>query len=84
MAGIESNSVDFVFCYLVLQHMPQKDLVIRSVHEMMRILGPSGAFLFQFNGSDRPTMNWKGRTISAILDRMCSIGLKPQVKTSPV
>jgi len=76
LAGIESSSVDFVFSYLVLQHLPQKDLVIKCVHEMMRILGPGGVFLFQYNGSDRPTMNWKGRTISAILDRFCSIGLK--------
>ena len=74
-SSIESCSVDFVFSYLVLQHMPTKDVVCSSIREMMRILRPGGVFLFQFNGSDQPTMNWKGRAISAILDGIASIGL---------
>ena len=72
---IESCSVDFVFSYLVLQHMPTKEVICSSIREMMRILRPGGVFLFQFNGSDQPTMNWKGRTISAILDGVASVGL---------
>ena len=76
LSGIGTNSVDFVFSYLVLQHMPHKDVVFGSIQEMMRILSPGGAFLFQFNGSHRPTMNWKGRFISGVLDRMSSMGLK--------
>lgn len=76
LSGLESDSVDFVFSYLVLQHMPNKEVVFSSIGEMMRILRPGGAFLFQFNGSDRPTMNWKGRTISGALDGLASIGLK--------
>jgi hypothetical protein len=59
----------------VLQHMPEKQIVFNAIREMMRILHPSGAFLFQFNGYDRPTMNWKGRVVSGVLDRMSSIGL---------
>jgi SAM-dependent methyltransferase len=73
---IENASVDFVFSYLVLQHMPTKELVFSALREMMRILRPGGAFLFQYNGSRRPTMNWKGRAISGILDGMASVGLK--------
>ena len=73
--GIESASVDFVFSYLVLQHMPTKEVVSSSIREMMRILRPGGAFLFQFNGFDQPTMNRKGRAISGILDGIASIGL---------
>jgi len=75
LSGIESASVDFVFSYLVLQHMPTKVVVFSSIREMMRILRPGGAFLFQFNGSDRPTMNWKGRAMSRILDGIASVGL---------
>jgi len=75
LSGIENASVDFVFSYLVFQHMPAKEVVYSSIREMMRILRPGGAFLFQFNGSDRPTMNWKGRVISGILDGIASIGL---------
>jgi ubiquinone/menaquinone biosynthesis C-methylase UbiE len=74
-SGIESSSVDFVFSYLVLQHMPSKEVVCSSIREMMRILRPGGAFLFQFNGSDQPTMNWKGRAISRMLDGIASMGL---------
>jgi hypothetical protein len=68
--------MDFVFSYLVLQHYPSAELVAGSIQEMMRILRPGGAFLFQFNGSQRATMNWKGRFVSAALDGLCSAGLK--------
>ena len=76
LSDIENNSVDFVFSYLVLQHMPNKEVVFSAIVEMMRILRPGGAFLFQFNGSKRPTMNWKGRVISGALDGLSSVGLK--------
>jgi SAM-dependent methyltransferase len=75
LTGLQSGSVDFAFSYLVLQHMPSRDVVARAIREMLRILKPGGAFLFQFNGSDRPTMNWKGRAISSLLDGFASAGL---------
>jgi ubiquinone/menaquinone biosynthesis C-methylase UbiE len=76
LSGIEDSSLDFVFSYLVLQHFPAKEIVFNSIREMMRILRPGGAFLFQFNGFERPTMNWKGRFISGILDSLASWGLR--------
>ena len=76
LSEIEGNSADFVFSYLVLQHMPNKRLVSSSIVEMMRILRPGGVFLFQFNGSKQPTMNWKGRMISGALDSLSSAGLR--------
>jgi SAM-dependent methyltransferase len=76
LKGVESSSMDFVFSYLVLQHYPSSDLVGGSIEEMMRILRPGGAFLFQFNGSQQATMNWRGRVISTLLDGLCSAGLK--------
>src|SRR4030095_16504466 len=76
LAAVESESVDFVFSYLVLQHMPNKDLALSSIVEMMRILRPGGKFLFQFNGCFQPTMNWKGRAISQVLDSASSVGSK--------
>ena len=75
-SGVESASVDFVFSYLVLQHMPTKEVVFNSIQEMMRVLHPGGVFLFQFNGSEQPTMNWKGRAISRIIDGIASGGLR--------
>lgn len=76
LKGAQTGSMDFVFSYLVLQHYPSADLVAGSIEEMLRILRPGGAFLFQFNGSHRPTMNWRGRLISGALDGFCSLGVK--------
>jgi ubiquinone/menaquinone biosynthesis C-methylase UbiE len=76
LSEIEDSSVDFVFSYLVLQHMPNEGLVFGSIVEMMRILRPGGVFLFQFNGSKEPTMNWKGRVISSVLDNLSSVGFR--------
>ena len=76
LAPIDSSSLDFVFSYMVLQHYPNAELIAASIREMLRILRPGGSFLFHFNGSHRPTMNWKGRAISAVLDGLCTIGLK--------
>ena len=76
LGAVPTASVDFVFSYLVLQHIPNRELVCSSIREMIRILHPGGAFLFQFNGSERPTMNWKGRTLSRLLDGLVSVGLK--------
>jgi SAM-dependent methyltransferase len=76
LAGVASAHVDFVFSYLVLQHLPSRELVAKTIEEMMRILRPSGYFLFQFNGSSLPTMNWKGRLISGALDYLQTVGLK--------
>jgi SAM-dependent methyltransferase len=75
LAGIETSFVHFTFSYLVLQHMPNRQVVAGAIREMLRILKPGGAFLFQFNGSDRPTMNWKGRAGSYVLDVLASVGL---------
>lgn len=75
LAAIDSDSLDFVFSYLVLQHYPTVDLIAASIREMVRVLRPGGVFLFQFNGSNKPTMNWKGRVISATLDGLVSIGM---------
>ena len=75
LSGVDDCSVDFVFSYLVLQHMPTKELVFAAVREMMRILRRDGVFLFQYNGSARPTMNWKGRALSGALDGLANLGL---------
>jgi SAM-dependent methyltransferase len=62
------ESVDFVFSYLVLQHLPQEQLVRAYIREMLRVLRPDGLCLFQFNGSNRLTMNWKGHLVWKLID----------------
>jgi ubiquinone/menaquinone biosynthesis C-methylase UbiE len=76
LSGLPSESLDFVFSYLVLQHFPSRQLVAGTIQEMIRVLKPEGAYLFQFNGFLQPTMNWKGRLLCSWLDRLASIGLK--------
>jgi ubiquinone/menaquinone biosynthesis C-methylase UbiE len=75
LACLASDSVDFVFSYLVLQHLPNEELVSSYIREMLRILPPEGAFLFQFNGSDKPTMNLSGRLAWGIVDALWSFRL---------
>jgi ubiquinone/menaquinone biosynthesis C-methylase UbiE len=76
LSSLPSNSLDFVFSYLVLQHFPDSELVAGTIREMLRALKPGGAYLFQFNGSHQPTMNWKGRLLSSSLDAIASVGFK--------
>ena len=72
LACIGDNSADFIFSYLVLQHLPSEELVFAYVREMLRVLQPMGAFLFQFNGSHKPTMNLRGRLAWGAVDTFWS------------
>lgn len=70
------SSADFVFSYLVLQHLPHEELVCAYIREMLRVLRPDGLCLFQFNGSSRPTMNWKGHLAWKLIDALWAIRLR--------
>jgi len=43
---------------------------IRYIREFLRVLRPGGAFLFQFNGSHKPTMNSRGRLAWGTVDAL--------------
>lgn len=75
LSCVADNSTDFLFSYLVLQHLPTDDLVFGYIREFLRVLRPGGAFLFQFNGSERPTMNWRGRFAWGAVDALWSLRL---------
>lgn len=75
LACVPSNSMDFVFSYLVLQHLPKEALALQYIREMLRVLRPGCAFLFQFNGGFAPTMNWRGRLAWRIVDALWSARL---------
>jgi ubiquinone/menaquinone biosynthesis C-methylase UbiE len=76
LACVKSNSLDFVFSYLVLQHLPGEALIRRYLEELLRVLRPDGAFLFQFNGGLTPTMNWRGRIAWGFVDVLWSARLR--------
>jgi ubiquinone/menaquinone biosynthesis C-methylase UbiE len=80
LSGVADESVDFAFSYLVLQHLPDERLVRTYVKEMFRVLRPSGICLFQFHGTRKATMNWKGRAAWAFLDALSRIGLRPTAR----
>lgn len=71
---LASESVDFAFSYLVLQHLPKEALAFGYIREMLRILKPGGAFLFQFNGASSPTMNLRGRLAWRAVDTLWAAG----------
>ena len=75
LACIASSSVDLVFSYLVLQHLPTEKLALAYIHEMLRVLRVGGAFLFQFNSLAAPTMNRRGRLAWQTIDALWSAGL---------
>ena len=75
LKDIVSESVDFAFSYLVLQHLPDEKTVCGYVRELLRVLKESGICLFQFNGMMKPTMNWKGRLAWNVIDALWSIHL---------
>ena len=76
LSSVESQSVDFVFSYIVLQHMPEPQFALRYIREMLRVLKPDGLFLFQFNSLSNMAMNWKGRLAWKIVDFPWSLGFR--------
>ena len=76
LSTVPTESVDFVFSYLVLQHLPAEDLATAYVREMLRVLNHGGMLLFQFNSAKHPTMNWKGRLAWGAMDTLWAINLK--------
>jgi ubiquinone/menaquinone biosynthesis C-methylase UbiE len=76
LGTVEGSSVDFVFSYLVLQHMPVEAMAINYILEMLRVLRPGGAFLFQFNSSRAQNMNLRGRIAWGFVDALWSAHLR--------
>ncbi len=70
LSCVASESMDFVFSYLVLQHLPEEALAMQYIREMLRVLRHGGVFLFQFNGGFEPTMNWRGRLAWEVVDAL--------------
>ncbi|HWL66558.1 MAG TPA: class I SAM-dependent methyltransferase [Actinomycetota bacterium] len=78
---------DFVYSYLMFQHIPDRSIVQRYLHEVDRVLKPGGVFRFQMDGrGDRPfwrayravrsSSSWRGAlwTRTAIIDAAQAAG----------
>jgi SAM-dependent methyltransferase len=81
LAQIADGSVDFVFSYLVLQHLPEEELVKKYIAEMFRVTSTGGLCLFQYNGTVRTNMNWKGRMAWSAMDLLWTVRLRGLAKT---
>jgi len=44
LSCVASDSMDFVFSYLVLQHLPKEMLALQYIREMLRVLRPAVSF----------------------------------------
>jgi len=49
----DDEKFDFVYSYLVFQHLPSPDLIINYVQEVGRVLKPKGVFRFQVRTHQR-------------------------------
>lgn len=76
LSGIPSASVDFVFSYLVLQHLPSEGLMGSYIGEILRVLVEGGICLFQFNGTHEMNMNWRGRSAWGFVNSLWAFGFK--------
>jgi len=81
LSCVASDSMNFVFSYLVLQHLPEEALAMQYIREMLRVLRPGSVFLFQFNGGFEPTMNWRGRLAWGFLDAVRAARLEMLSRT---
>lgn len=50
LAGVGDASVDFAFSYIVFQHIPHKQAILRYFEEAARVLKRGGLFRFHVNG----------------------------------
>jgi SAM-dependent methyltransferase len=68
LAGIEHDTVDYVFSYLVFHHLPKVDLVRSYFAEIRRVLTPGGCFQIQLLAR-RPLGAMLVRTLPPIRSR---------------
>jgi ubiquinone/menaquinone biosynthesis C-methylase UbiE len=80
--SVNDASSDFVFSYLVIQHLPSHLIAAAMLRDILRVLKPGGLFLIQFNGARKSTMNWKGRAAWGTVNAMWSAGLLRAARAS--
>ena len=69
LSPYQSRSIDFAFSYIVFQHVPDKDIIRKYVHEARRVLKPGGIFKFlvkykDWEGAGQTPDTWNGVNVS--------------------
>jgi SAM-dependent methyltransferase len=69
LTGVEDESVDGVFSFVVLQHVPTPEIVLGYVREMGRVLRPGGWCAFQVSNDPTVHKPQGGGKLRAMLGR---------------
>jgi SAM-dependent methyltransferase len=69
LTGVEDGSVDGVFSFVVLQHVPTPEIVLGYVREMGRVLRPGGWCAFQVSNDPTVHKAHGGGKLKAMLGR---------------
>jgi SAM-dependent methyltransferase len=74
--GVEDASVDILVCYLVLQHLPTRDVVLGYLSEFARVLKPTGAAFVQLPVLDNGLRSRAWRALRSVVIPLTSLGPK--------
>ena len=66
LSGVPDQSRDFVFSYIVFQHIPERAAIETYVREASRVLRPGGVFHFQVDGRVRRRGRYEPNTYEGI------------------
>jgi SAM-dependent methyltransferase len=58
--GVDDGAADTLVCYLVLQHLPAREVVEGYLHEFARVLAPDGEAYVQVPVLGRAGRLWRG------------------------
>jgi len=71
--GVEDGSADTLVCYLVLQHLPDREVVEGYLREFARVLAPGGAAYVQV-----PVLGRAGRLWRGLRGPLIALGRRPE------
>ena len=71
--GVEDGIADTLVCYLVLQHLPDREVVEAYLREFARVLAPGGAAYVQV-----PVLGRAGRLWRGLRGPLIALGRRPE------
>jgi SAM-dependent methyltransferase len=71
--GIEDGTADTLVCYLVLQHLPEREVIEGFVREFARVLSPGGEAYVQV-----PVLGPAGRVWRGVRRPLVALGRRPE------
>ncbi|HEY7692767.1 MAG TPA: class I SAM-dependent methyltransferase [Gaiellaceae bacterium] len=75
--GVDQGVADVVICYLVLQHLPAREVVEAYLREFARVLAPEGEAYVQI-----PVLGAAGRAWRAVRRPLVALGRRPDTSAA--